>query len=328
MVNAALLVSTLFLAGGDPYADRPRHPLAPSLPLLSKEENAKLEAVVDRFIQLEIGKLPKSQEKAAKDELYRLGPEAIFALVEGFNRAARIESSCAVVTIGKKIEGIVNGTRDVDLITYVRENVGAGLEKDGKRPLPTVNSIRNIQTACLLRRGELLRRGLANSAGPASLKSLGSMSMPELEKAGAKERGEALKKVLIEVERRQDSQTPAILGKVASSADAGASKLARALLVQYSEKQSPTQLKVLLKHESAEVRAAAARTIGAKGLRYGEELIALLQDEASVAQQAARAALVQLSGGMDFGPAAGASFGDRATAAQKWRKWWQEQEPN
>src|SRR5436305_12053276 len=131
MFHAFLVATVLLLAGGDPYADRPRHPLAPSLPVLTKEENARLDAVVDRFIQLEIGKLPKSQEKQAKEDLYRLGPEAIFALVDGFNRAAQMESSCATVTIGKKIEGIVRTTRDPDLVSFVRENVGAGVPDNG-----------------------------------------------------------------------------------------------------------------------------------------------------------------------------------------------------
>src|SRR5437763_1060608 len=107
MLRIPLVVAALALAGGDPYADRPRHPLAPSLPQLTEKENAKLEAVVDRFIRLEMGQLPKAQEQEAKDAIYRLGPEAIFALVDGFNRAARVESSCATVTIGKKIETII-----------------------------------------------------------------------------------------------------------------------------------------------------------------------------------------------------------------------------
>jgi hypothetical protein len=323
MLKLSLLFSALLLAGGDPYADRPRHPLAPSLPLLTREENAKFEKVVDKFIQHEIGKLPKSEEKQAKDELYRLGPEAIFALVDGFNRAAQMESSCATVTISRKIEGIIGATSDLDLIAYVRENLGAGLEKNSKRPLPVVNSMRNVQTACLVRKGELLRKGL--TAGPAQ-KLLSAMSITELEKAASKEKGESLGKVLTEVEKRQGLQTPAILGKAASSADADTAKLARGLLLQHTEKQSPTQLKALLKHGSAEVRAAAARTVGSKGLRYGEELIALLGDDVPAVQQAARAALMQLSGGMDFGPTPNASFGDRAAAAQKWRKWWQDQQ--
>jgi hypothetical protein len=326
MFHALFLTTALLLAGGDSYADRPRHPVAPSLPILTKEENAKLDAVVDKFIQHEIGKLPKAQEKQAKDDLYRLGPEAIFALVDGFNRAAQMESSCATVTIGKKIEIIVSGSNDIHLLTYVRENVAAGVDDKTKRKLPLVNTIRNVQTTCLLRKGEILRKGLAVTPPAAKAKAISLMSMAELEKAAAKERDDTLKKVLTEIEKRDSVQTPALLGKAASSADPEAAKLGKALLLKHAEKQSPTQLKALLKHTSAEVRAAAARTIGSKGLHYGDELIALLQDEASNVQQAARAALVQLADGPDFGPPPNASFGDRAAAAQKWRKWWQSQQ--
>jgi HEAT repeats len=304
MLRIPVLITALTLAGGD----------------LSEKENAKLEAVVDRFIRLEMGKLPKSQEQEAKDELYRLGPEAIFALVDGFNRAAAVESSCATVTIGKKIESIVRSTNDIDLITYIRENLGTGLDKSGKRPLPVTNSLRNVQTTCLLRKGEILRKGL--TVGQPKSQAASSMSMSELGKAASRERGEAHKKVLIEVERRQSTETPAILGKAASGADAEGRKLAKVLLLKYADKQSPTLLKTLLKHESAEVRAAAARTIGSKDLRYGDELIALLADEDAGVQQAAREALVQISGGMDFGPQPGASIGARNAAAQKWRQWW------
>jgi hypothetical protein len=314
----------MLVAGGDPYADRPRHPLVPSLPLLSPKENAKLDAVVDRFIQLEVGKLPKSEEKKAKDELYRLGPEAIFALVDGYNRAAQIESSCATVTIGKKIENIVRSTQDLDLVLYVRENLGAGLENNSKRPLPVLNSMRNVQTACMLRKGELLRKGVTTQP-PYTRLDVGSMSMSELEKAAARERGDMLKKVLTEVERRQGTDTAAILAKAVSGPDAEGRKLAKALLIKHAEKQSPTALKLLLKHESAEVRAAAARTVGSKGLRYGDELIDLLQDSDAGVQHAARGALVQLASGTDFGPSPGASATERAAATQKWRQWWQSQ---
>ncbi len=325
MLRIPFLIATLALAGGDPYADRPRHPLAPSLPLLSEKENAKLEAVVDRFIRLEMGQLPKSQEQAAKEAIYRLGPEAIFALVDGFNRAARVESSCATVTIGKKIESIVRSSNDLELIQYIRENLGTGLDKAGKRPLPVTNSLRNVQTVCLLRKGELLRRGITVASAPKRAPDVSAMSMSALEKAATRERGESLKKVLTEIERRQATQTPAILGKAVSGADPEGRKLAKVLLLKYADQQSPTALKTLLKHDSPAVRAAAARTIGSKGLRYGDELIALLTDADTSVRQAAHAALVQISGGMDFGPRPGASYGDRSSAAQKWRQWWQGQ---
>ncbi len=236
-----------------------------------------------------------------------------------------MESSCATVTIGRKIESIIRTTNDLDLVAYVKENIGTGVKASDKRSLPVTNSLRNVQTTCLFRKGELLRRGITAAPRPAPAKAVSSMTLSELETAAAKERGERLQKVLTEVERRQATQTPAILGKAVSTADADGKKVARALLVQHAEKQSPTQLKLLLKHENAEVRAAAARTVGSKALRYGDELIALLLDDDAGVQQAARAALVQLSNGMDFGPQPNASFGDRNTAAQKWRQWWQSQ---
>lgn len=325
MLRIPFLIATLALAGGDPYGDRPRHPLAPSLPLLSEKENAKLEAVVERFIRLEMGNLPKSQEQEAKDALYRLGPESIFALVDGFNRAARVESSCATVTIGKKIESIVRTSSDLEMIQYVRENLGVGLDKSGKRPLPVTNSLHNVQTVCLLRQGELLRKGVTVASAPRKSPNVSAMSMAELEKASRRERGETLKKVLTEIEKRDTAQTPAILGKAMSTGDPEGRKLAKVLLLKYAEKQSPTALKTLLKHDSPAVRAAAAHTVGSKGLRYGDELIALLTDDDATVQQTAHAALVQISGGRDFGPRPGASYGDRTTAAQQWRQWWQGQ---
>jgi hypothetical protein len=324
MLNVTFAITALVLSGGDPYADRPRNPVAPSLPLLSEKENAKLEAVVNRFIQYETGKLSKAEEQKAKDDLYRLGPEATFALVEGFNRALQMESSCATVTIGKKIESIVRASKDQDLIAYVKENIGAGVDRNSKRSLPATNSMRNVQTTCLLRKGELLRRGLAMGARPAPAKLVvSSMSMSDLEKAAAKERGDRLQKVLTEVERRQGYQAPDILGKAAAGADPEGRKLAKVLLVNHAEKQSPSQLKMLLKHDNAEVRAAAARTVGSKELRYGDELIALLGDDNAGVREAARGALVRLSDCMDFGPEPNASVGNRNAAVQRWRQWWQ-----
>jgi hypothetical protein len=324
MLRIPLVVAVLALAGGDRYADRPRHPLAPSLPQLTEKENAKLEAIVDHFIKLEIGGLPKSQEKEAKDAIYRLGPEAIFALVDGFNRAARVESSCATVTIGKKIETIIRQSNDIELITYIRENLGVGLDKTGKRPLPVTNSLRNVQTVCLLRKGEILRKGL--SVTPlAKIQAVTSMSLDELEKATSRERGEMLRKVLAEIGRRDNARSLAILSKVASAGDPEGRNLAKVVLAKYAEKQSPTALKTLLGHDSAPVRAAAARAVGSQKLRYGDELIALLADDDYDVQRAAHAALVQIAGGRDLGPQPGAGRAERTAAAQKWRQWWQGQ---
>ena len=71
-----------------------------------------------------------------------------------------------------------------------------------------------------------------------------------------------------------------------------------------------------------EVRLAAARAVGDKKLRFGGELIKLLDDKDDDVRQAARRALVNVSDGKDFGPNAEASQEDRAEAVKKWKEWW------
>jgi hypothetical protein len=87
-------------------------------------------------------------------------------------------------------------------------------------------------------------------------------------------------------------------------------------------RQPPQKLKELLRHTRSEVKAAAAKEVGGRALRYGGELIALVGDSEPAVHQAARAALVRLSGGRDFGPEPDASFGDRDNAQQRWQEWW------
>ena len=83
-------------------------------------------------------------------------------------------------------------------------------------------------------------------------------------------------------------------------------------------------LKKLLKHDRKEVRIGAAQAIGARKLRYGAELIALLQDGDDDVRQAGRGALRQVFG-VDHGPEANASFGDRESSIDRAAQWWKSQ---
>lgn len=58
-MNTLLNVAMFLVAGQTPanFNDRDRHPLAPSLPLLTRDEYVKIDATVERFIQADIGKL-------------------------------------------------------------------------------------------------------------------------------------------------------------------------------------------------------------------------------------------------------------------------------
>ena len=266
-IVALTMVSALLV--GQSTEARPAHPLAPSLPQLTAKEEAKYEAVIQRFILYDIGKLPGAAGKKALEDFNRLPPEAIFVLIDGFNQAANMEASCPAVVIGRKIMNLMNASEDLQLLAFAKENLGAGVT--GKRHL---GMLRDVQFSIQLRKGAVQRKVLA-SGNTAPPKSMASMSAAELAK--------------------------------------------------HMTRQTGLQLKDLLKHDRAEVKIAAAKEVGARGLRFGPELIELLQDGDVAVSQASRAALARLNRGIDYGPAPDGSVGERETALRRWREWWDRQ---
>jgi hypothetical protein len=103
------------------------HPLAPSLPATTDEDEDRFDRVIDRFILYDTGKLSGKDAKKALEDFQRLPPEAIFALVRGLNRAAAINDSCPALVIAKRIATQIRSTKDRELIQYARENIGAGV---------------------------------------------------------------------------------------------------------------------------------------------------------------------------------------------------------
>src|SRR3954470_10250377 len=97
------------------------NPLAPSLPQVTEEEQARFEAIIERFIQFDTGKLTGAAGKKALADFNALPPHAVFALIDGFNRAANFEATCPAVIIGKKIQRQLNVSDDLDLLTYAKE---------------------------------------------------------------------------------------------------------------------------------------------------------------------------------------------------------------
>src|SRR5437899_2966542 len=83
-------------AGRTPEGTTPRkpHPFAPSLPETTKEEEDRFDKVIDRFILADTGKLSGPETKKAMEDLDKLPPESIFALIRGMNKAAKIDHSC------------------------------------------------------------------------------------------------------------------------------------------------------------------------------------------------------------------------------------------
>lgn len=284
-MNAILCTAAmLVLAQPAPSTkERERHPLAPSLPRLTKEEDRKIESTIDRMIQADIGKLKGADAKKALDEFNRLGPESSFNLIDGLNRTANMESSCPAVIIAKRLASIFSTTEDIELLTFAKENIGAGVT--AKRHL---NVLKDLQFNIQLRKGYLQRKALAQGKKDGGKTPTPTrMSPGELEKALAKVKGDELKALI--------------------------------------QKQPPELLKGLLSNPRRDVKIAAAQMVGQKKLRHGGELITLLEDGDDSVRQAARQALVQLSGGIDHGPSPDSSFTEREAAVQRWREWWKKQ---
>lgn len=166
MTSTVLTVSFALLLSGQAASkdkDEPRkpNPLAPSLPLLTDEEEAKLDAVIDRFIQFDIGKLQGDDGKKALKEFQALGADAVFALIRGLNKAAQIEATCPAATIGKKVVAILRASSDPDLLDFARENIGAGITRS-----PHMGILKDVRLAASLRRKDLGKNATLKTPPP------------------------------------------------------------------------------------------------------------------------------------------------------------------
>lgn len=299
---------------------RKPHPFAPSLPQLTDEEEDEIDRIIDRFILFDTGRLRGAEGKKALADFQDLGPEAIFGLIRGLNKAAKIEASCPALTIGKKIASLLRATRDRDLLEFARENIGAGVTRSRHGGL-----LRELRVVCMLR-----KRALPLSVSPTrvtvkKVKTLRSMSVAELASAVTTERGLRLKQVLSELATRQGDEVVNGLHSAAATRDSDVGPLGRTLLARYLARQTSLVLKKNLKDEREEVRAAAARAVGARKLRLGDELIGLLGDDSPEVRTAAHQSLVKLSKGTDYGPRQDASEEERSEAVKKWQAWWAKQ---
>src|SRR5947209_4185177 len=222
-----LALATLFAA--DPSSETPRQPspYAPSLPYLTKEEEAKLDDVIDRFILADTGRLRGAEAKAAIREFAKLRPEAIPALIRGLNRAAEIQHSCPVVVIAKKLNRMLMASDDRELLEFARDEIGAGVG-----PTRHATVLKDLRLACMLRNNYLARQA------PPLPKPPRAMTAAELARAAGSARGPRLKQVLVELEQRRGPEVLAGLGVAANSDDPATSQLGRDLLDSHLRRQT------------------------------------------------------------------------------------------
>jgi hypothetical protein len=318
MTTLLTLTLCVVLTGDDPARskqERKPSAIAPSLPALTEEEEDKLDNIIDRFIDQDIGKLRGEEAKKALADFQKLGNEAIPALIRGMNKAAHIEGSCPALVIAEKLQKLLGKSNDIELMQFARENIGAGVKRS--RHMATLKELRFFCT----QRQNLLSRELA--AGTLPKNSVRTMSVGELATAAGSERGDKLKMVLTELEKRQGDEAIAALGSAAGAAyEEDMVKLARDMLYRNLSRQKEAVIKDKLIDDRVEVRIAAARVAGEKKMRLGAGLIELLTDGEARVRDAAHQALVQLNKGTDLGPKVNAGEKERSAAVGKWREWW------
>jgi hypothetical protein len=314
-MNAALLTLAVALAVAEVPEDKPArkpNPFAPSLPALTKEEEARLDQIIDQFMRYDIGVLPVEERPKALRDFQKLGPEAIPALIRGLNRAAEIEHSCPVIVIGEKLYKLLARSDDLELLQFARDEIGGGVMASRHAAF-----LKELRFKVLMRKNAVARRP------PPAPKMPPQMTTAELAEAAGKEQGRRLEAVIAELEKRKGPEALAGLATVAGgSSDKEMRQQARDLLDKYLLRQDDTYLKQRLKDDIAEVRQSAVRVIAAKAPKLGRDVIDLLDDDVALVRAAAHQALVLLSSGEDFGPTQDAAKADRTAAQKQWRAWW------
>jgi HEAT repeat protein len=308
-MNATLCVAAFLVIAQPEVKERQPHPLAPSLPRLTKEESKIFDDIIERFIQYDIGKLKGEAGMKALEDFKRLPPESIFNLISGLNRAANMESSCPAVLIAKKVNSTLSSSEDLELLKFAQANIGADVT--AKRHLGV---LQDLKLSIIFRKGALQRKALAAKSNPGVPKAPSAMSLAELETAMSRASSPQLRAILTEVEKRQGMKAVDLLIAGIVNEDMSLSKWSQGLLAKNIQRQGGDVLKLLIKHDRNDVRIAAADAVGKKKLRYGGELIALLQDSDENVRQAGHRALLQIAGGSDYG-----------ADAERWREWWSRQ---
>jgi hypothetical protein len=314
-MTSTLLTLTLALLAAEPEkSDKPLRKasaIAPSLPALTKEEEAKLDEIVNRLILADTGRLGGEEKKKAVKDFEALKPEAIPALIRGLNRSAQFNHSCPVLLINKRLTSLLMASNDQQLLEYARDEIGAGVGRTRYS-----STLADLRVKCMLRRNYLARHE------PPRPKGLAAISTPALAKSANSERGPKLLGILKELAKRDGKEVMPALAFAAESYEKDTQKLGRELLDSYLGRQSSSQVLEKLDHDNAEVRKSAIRLIGAKHADYMEKVIDRLTDDSAEVRVEARAVLVKAAKGEDFGPADKADTALQREAQRKWREWW------
>jgi hypothetical protein len=306
-----VLTTALAVFAADPPPatdlDKPRTPIAPSLPAITPRQEAVIETTINNFIQADIGALKGNDAKSAQLSFEGLGPEAIPQLIQALNRTATAQQSCPVMVITKKLSGFLLASKDPELLEFAHDNIGAGVPRNQH-----TRAIEDLRFQVGLRKNAVGRK----PAGPAG------MTTAELAKAATTETGTKLPPILRELETRRGPEVIKTLGAAAQgSYGSDVTALAQDLLEKNASRQTLVAvMEERLKSDNPEVRRATAKAAAVRTPPMTAALIDLLADEVDTVRTAAHDGLVKINKGKDLGPTPDASADGIKEAQGKWRE--------
>lgn len=311
MPPAVLLLLTLGIVLADPAPPRKPCGIAPSLPALTREEEAKLDDVIDRFILADTGRLRGGEGREAVKQFDGLRAEAIPALIRGLNKAATINHSCPVLMISKKLTGLLMASEDPVLLEFARDEIGAGVG-----PSTHTRVLQDLRVRVMLRKNALAQRPVILPGGPAAMSTL------DLVKAVGSVRGAQLRGVLGELGNREEKAALIGILNAIRSRDPDTQTAARSALDAQLGRLERSFLKEKLEDANAEIRRSAIRVGVDKDIELVPAILDRLTDRDPAVRAEARAALRKLGKGDDFGPMPGASPAEQREAQKRWKDWW------
>ncbi len=291
----------------------------------SRREDKRYDEVVNAFIAYDIGQLRGAQGQRANQAFRSLqGDAAIPAVIRGVNKAARMRQSCPIIVVARKLENMLEATKDDDMLRYAidhLDNSGQGVVYGSY-----VDRLRELAERKLYGEGRRQRKlqGGTVSQLLRAQKPVEQWTYEDLQEAIHQEKGSQLVRVLEELEKRKGAQHTNTLAQAIAVVPDDAREIARALLAQRLVRMTDGTLRAKLEDPNVEVRAAAVRAVGYKRAPLYREVAAAMRDKPLVAEYA-RQVLLKLSG-EDFGPGPDASVAEWYAASKRWEAWAERQQ--
>lgn len=299
------------IQGGDKTPPREASAIAPSLPKLSDEQEAKLDAIIDRFILFDTGKLSGDSGQKAKADFQKLGIESTPALLRGLQKASRIDHSCPVAMITQKLRGILLTSNDSELLDFARDEISAAVE-DSRHSL----LLRDLRARVTIQRNKAIA---ANPPIPRWLRDLTIKEMVE-----ALRRNDNTPRLLAmarELARRQEKEALDGLALFAASFYREISEPSLALLQKRLKDLRTEELLGLLSDANPTLRARAVEAISeSKAKPRYKDILPLIEDKDPAVRQSARKTLIQWGNGKDFGPEERADANAQKKSREDWQK--------